>query len=485
MNTGRQTMASIYKTLQQAQQQVVAVEVRIQRATDEVMQLDRSAADRYRDLARLRVNLLAAGKIVQALDAGEQRVVQLLQVRKQAFDELLGKLGDAEQQRLTREAERNQQSLQVDEAAERLDKAEAATQQRLEQDEGYRQQLEKTREAERIAGHAEEKAQLAEQDRIKKGKPYEDDALFSYLWKRGYGTSKYRANPLTRLLDAWVARLAGYQDARPNYHMLLEIPARLGEHAQDVRARADHEYQTLEALELKAREEDGIPPLQAAVEEAEKRLAEMDTQLEQQQQSHQQLIEQKSVYLAGDDDYFRQMVDLLATEYRRDDIRTLRADAQLTPLPEDDTVVEKLSDIERKRQHTRETIEQQRSLMTTHRQRVSELESVLADFKRNRYDSVNSSFKNGDMIAILLSQFLQGAVARGGLWREIQRQQRTRPPYSNPQFGTSGLGRGGVIWGGGGGLGRGGPGRGGGLGRGGFGRGGLGGGGGFRTGGGF
>ena len=290
MDTGRQTMTSIYKTLQQAQQQVQEVEERIQQATDEVVQLDRSAADRYRDLARLRVNLLAAGKIVQALDAGEQRVMQLLQVRKQAFDELLGKVSDSGQQRLTLEAERNQQSLRVDEAAERLDKAEAATQQRLEQDEGYREQLEKAREAERIAGHAEEKARLAEQDRREKGKPYEDDALFSYLWERGFGTSKYHANPLTRLLDAWVARLVGYQDARPNYHMLLEIPVRLGEHAQSVRARADQEYQTLEALELKAREEDGIPPLQEALDEAEKELAENDTQLEQQQQSQQRQL---------------------------------------------------------------------------------------------------------------------------------------------------------------------------------------------------
>ena len=359
-----------------------------------------------------------------------------------------------------------------------LDKAEAATQLRLEQDEGYRQQLKKTREAERIAGHAEEKTQLAEQDRVDKGKPYEDDTLFSYLWERGFGTSKYHANPLTRLLDAWVARLVGYQDARSNYHMLLEIPARLREHAQSVRASADQEYQTLEALELKAQEEDGIPPLQAALDEAEKKLAENDAQLEQQQQSQQQLLEQKSDYLAGDDEYFRQMVELLAAEYRRDDIRTLRTDAQLTPLPEDDLVVEKLSHIEHNRQLARETMEQQRGLMTSHRQRIKELESVLNDFKRNRYDSVNSSFKNGDLLTMLLNQFLNGTVARGGLWREIQRQQRTRPSYSNPRFGTGGLGRGGSIWRGGG-LGRGGS-----LGRGGFGRGGLGGGS-FRTGGGF
>ena len=480
MNTGRQTLTSIYQTLQQAQQQVQEVEERIQHATEEMVQLDRSAADRYRDLARLRVNLLAAGKIVQSLDAGEQRVVQLLQVRKQSFDDLVEKISASEQQRLTLEAERNQQSLRVDAAAESLDKAEAATQRRLEQDEGYRQQLQKSRKTERIAVHAEEKAQLAEQDRIDKGKPYEDDALFSYLWERGFGTSKYHANPLTRLLDAWVGRLVGYQDARSNYHMLLEIPARLREHAQSVRASADQEYQTLESLELKAQEEDGIPPLQAALDAAEKVLAENDTQLEQQQQSHQQLLEQKSVYLAGDDEYFRQMIALLAAEYRRDDIRTLRTDAQLTPLPEDDLVVEKLSDIERNRQLARETMEQQRGVMKNHRERIKELQSVLTDFKRNRYDSVNSSFKNGDLLTMLLSQFLHGTVARGGLWREIQRQQRTRPSYSNPRFGTGGLGRGGSIWRGGS-LGRGGFGRGG---SGGFGRGGLGGGS-FRTGGGF
>lgn len=76
---------------------------------------------------------------------------------------------------------------------------------------------------------------LAEQDRRPKGKPYEDDSLFRYLWQRRYGTADCRADPFTRLLDGSVATLSGSRAAAANYRMLLEIPKRLSEHAEVLR----------------------------------------------------------------------------------------------------------------------------------------------------------------------------------------------------------------------------------------------------------
>ncbi len=79
---------------------------------------------------------------------------------------------------------------------------------------------------------AEEKAARAEADREEKRRPYEADPLFMYLWRRRYGTRDYRASPLVRYFDRKVAHHIGYEAARVNYTMLLELPDRLREHAE-------------------------------------------------------------------------------------------------------------------------------------------------------------------------------------------------------------------------------------------------------------
>lgn len=90
----------------------------------------------------------------------------------------------------------------------------------------------------RMAEEAERKAAQAAEDRERKRRPYEADPLFTYLWRRSYGTAAYRAGPLARYLDRKVARLVGYEAARANYALLIALPDRLAEHAARLRAEA-------------------------------------------------------------------------------------------------------------------------------------------------------------------------------------------------------------------------------------------------------
>src|SRR5690606_39880570 len=100
---------------------------------------------------------------------------------------------ETEQNQAVLEAERETADADVERAAAAVDDAEAATQERLRSQPAYQRQLERAREAERVAVHADEKATLSEQEQDAKGKAYRDDPLFMYLWKRRYGTSEYRA----------------------------------------------------------------------------------------------------------------------------------------------------------------------------------------------------------------------------------------------------------------------------------------------------
>ncbi len=108
---------------------------------------------------------------------------------------------------------------------------------------------------------AHEKAAQAEADREEKRRPYEADPLFMYLWRRRYGTRDYAASPLVRFFDRKVAHHIGYEAARVNYALLLELPERLREHA--ARLGAAGTGPALDALDVHPR----IAPLVAAAEQ--------------------------------------------------------------------------------------------------------------------------------------------------------------------------------------------------------------------------
>src|SRR5690606_12176750 len=220
-----------------------------------------------------------------------------------------------------------------------LDALEGEVQTQLAEDEAYAAQLEQAERADAIADEAERKTSEAEHDRVGKGAPYEADPLFMYLWRRGFGTAAYSANPLARLLDRAVARLIGFDRARPNYWMLLEIPTRLRAHAERVRAVATAEVDRLKALELAAADAAGVPPARAAVEAEERRLDELDDGIEAAERGIAELRERRAAYAAGEDASMRSALEMLAAELRSAGVEALRRQAAATPSAEDDRVV--------------------------------------------------------------------------------------------------------------------------------------------------
>ena len=108
-------------------------------------------------------------------------------------------------------------------------------------------------------------------DLAAKGKPYEDDPLFLYLWRKKHGQAEDTSNYLVRFFDRKVALLVDYQGVRPNYAMLQEIPARLREHAKGKRADLDAAKAQLADIERRALVADGVKPRRRASRAATRR----------------------------------------------------------------------------------------------------------------------------------------------------------------------------------------------------------------------
>lgn len=495
MISGRQALVSIDQALNEERSKADAVEQRIETMSASLVEHQKSDAQDYRELARVRVDLLAGGQLVKHIDQTERQILALLQNRETAARELTDEIQAAERALADLEAERRVQANEMDRAAETADEAEARTQARLDGEQGYEAQRERARESERTAMHAEEKAAKSEQEKDQKGESYSNDPLFMYLWDRNYGLPAYAANALARWLDGKVARLIGFADARANYARLSEIPERLREHAEGLKAAADKEYQALEDLDTKARAADGIPALEAQLEREQAKLDGIDQRIEIAGSEHQVLIAQKAAFASGDDEHTRKAVEYLAAEFQRDDLMELRQEALATPFPDDDLIVSRMLQRDDEGRKLEASIQGLKDTLKQHGRRRADLESVRTDFKRHRYDRAGSSFDDSALVTLMLGNFLNGMLDRKTLWKVLQQQQRYRPQRSNPRFGSGEFGRG-TVWGGGmgdiggigdiigrGGFGRGRGGRGSGSG-GGFGGGG-GGGGGFRTGGGF
>jgi hypothetical protein len=476
MQSGQRVYGEINQRIEAARGQAAAHARELQALTAE---LDRSRAGesaQTKELARLRLDLLAANEVASGLDAADQRALALLKQRGEAFARLhhdieasvaaQQQLADARSEAL---AERDRQLQLVDATAADARRALAA-------DPAFRAAQAAAESAQQRARFADEKAGVAEQDRSAKRLPYESDKLFVYLWERRFAFPEYEAPPLIRTLDGWVARLIGYEAAHRNYRMLLALADRMREHAERQKSEAAAAVAALAAMDAQALERAGLPALAAALDRAEAAQAEAEKKLEAEEARHQQLLEARAAIAAGTDAYTGEAMKTLETQLGREDLGTLRRDAQATASAKDDALVAKLANLRAEAGTlARRVAEMQAAQQQTLRQ-LAEMEELRTRFRHSTYDSRDSEFEDGLAVGAVLDSLLRGAIVLNDAWGSIHRNHRFRIPR-----GHRGGGSGNVFGGwGGGSSGGGGFGSGGG-----FKSGGGFGGGGFKTGGGF
>lgn len=472
---GGDVLAMIERMLDGTRRELENVAGRLERSTAELERQRQAELGVLSVLAKIRLREIASGELTDALDDTGKRVRDLLAKRGDAQAAVGTELTGAQDALAKLEQERGAQHLVVDAAEKEVDAAEADAQQHLKADAAYGAQLDKAHASDRVAVTADEKARAARTDRTEKGRPYEADPLFAYLWARGYGTSRYRAAPPTRLLDGWVARVDDFEPLRRNYWMLNELPARFDEHAKRMRALADADVAAVRALEGAAADAAGVPARRQTLNAAAEALAAIDKRIADQEAAVHALLDERAAFAAGQDDISRECTKLLSDTLRGEQMRTLREHASRTPTPEDDAAVDQLTVIRTELPRLEDEAGRYRALHDAHSDRTAKLEDLRRRFKEHRFDAVTSEFVNGALITALLGQLLGGTLGVPDIWDTLTKQQRYRGLGADPRFGSGRFPRSPGP----------GPWSGGGFGGGGFGTGGGFGGGGFRTGGGF
>ena len=435
MASGKDVLRTIDEELARQREQLTELTDKLGRSSSHLATIRQDEGDAYRKLADLRLSQITQDEAIEELNAAERHAKTLLERHEQELEAAHHRVEQASREIGELEAQRSRQAEVVERSVEKLDAAVERTKERLEKEPAYVEQLETFEDAESVAERAAQKHQLAEQDRIEKGAPYDSDPLFSYLWKRQFGTDDYSAFPIIRMLDGWVANLCRYDGARLNYKLLNEIPARLGEHARAVAEDAEAEAERLRELEEAAMTADGVDSIREDAEREQQALEQIDERIATSEAEHQQFVEAHSTIARGEGQHYRDAIEVLLASLKRKDLRDLRRDVERTPLPEDDVLVDDLLDAEREREFLEEKVAQESTLTEDSKRLLASVEWLRSRFKQARFDGAFSQFDDAGFLTPLFEHLARGSISRDTLWTTIQRRQRTRRPRSGRHFG--------------------------------------------------
>lgn len=439
MISGRQALQALEKAVATARQDEGRLDRALRSASAEAERLRAERMAAFRDLARIRLDELTRAGVVGELDAAERRAVDLLAGRRVAVDALNERRHRAEEAVEAAERERHARAAGVERALNAIEGRRVALEQGVRASPEWTAQRARADGAVSMADAAEAKAAQADADREEKRKPYEADPLFMYLWGRRFGTEDYRSGRLVRFFDRGVARLVGYETARANYHMLQEIPRRLREHAERLRADAPGERDKLAAIEKAALASADLRPLEHAVSQAKLAVGEAGRVLGEAKAALAALdAEHKRAVEDGDDAATREAVELLAVANSREDMQELYREAARTPTPRDEAVLRRIEGGEAAIARADAEVVSIRGQSRDLAARREAIERERDEFRRSGRDDPFATFGEEATLSSVLGGILGGLVQGGALRDVLNGGARQRAPRWDPDFGGGG-----------------------------------------------
>ncbi|WP_150525574.1 hypothetical protein [Roseibium sediminis] len=428
MLTGRETMTSIEAALNDLRREEAELGTRIERATRAFADFQTRKGEAYKDLARFRLDTQSVENLDIRLDSAAREARRLLEKRASDLKVLMETLRTRETERAELQAKRDSLIADQTAAEDRLDGLMDAVDETLEKDAAFLAQRDRTLAAQKTAEAAAAKAKTAVEDRASKGKAYDDDRLFIYLWQRGFGTPDYNHRGLTRALDRWVAGIIDFHGARANYAMLTSLPEKLEAHAERCAEIAEEEAARLTALSRAAMEEKAGEDLVGKIETLSEGASDLETRLAAVDKGIETVAAAVQSYSTGDDDDYQKAEEHLAKSLEGDDLDDLWRAALATPSPEDEKIVRQIEDLSERMESLTREIRQDRELQRDITARRSELTDVVKRFRTKGYDQWESTFSDNSLTTVLLGELLKGGIDAAEYWARAERSHKRRKP---------------------------------------------------------
>lgn len=462
--SGRETLANIEQTIEDLRVKERALQGALETITESRSTLIEQRLAAYRELAEVRTRHAISDGVIDEADRLSARVANLLIARQKTVAELKDRLAKVDDNRATLIRARQALADRIEKLEVVLDKLALDAREKLIGDADYRRELKAAESAAAIHAKAAEKAERSQKDRVDKGRAYEADPLFMYLWRRNYATGGYRPSGLlvrvTRWLDGMIAGHIGYHDARANYAVLNEIPVRLKAHVAALATDLQAKRRLVETRETDKIREIAGADVPRQLREARAAETQNQAAVEEVSAELSDLSEQLNKYAEGQDPAYAKAVEMSAEFLGQERTTRLMQLARETVSPSDDEIAGRIARLDAQITKVAKDIDAKTQELEKLFERRDELVRIAADFRRAHYDDPASVFRGNDVGTILLEELIRGAIDGAGYWSRTRRRQswRQRPadPYRRSEnfppfddvFGGSGGGDG---WGGSGG----------------------------------
>lgn len=428
---GRDTLRQIEQTIADLRAKEQALQSELETINADRSELIEQRLGAYRELAEVRTRHAISDGVIDEADRLSSRVENLLVARQKTIAELKARLVAADARHADLSNQRESLAERIEKLELVLDELALKAREALSSDAGYRRELDDLEQASTTLTKATNKAKRAENDRLEKGRAYENDPMFMYLWRRRYGFGGQQApggvfGRLTRWLDGKVADLIGYHGARANYAILNEIPVRLKSHAEALEKDLRAKQAIVDTREIAKIRELANVDLPGQLRAARATQTENRQAFEKVAAELSDVGEQLNKYAEGQDPAFVKAVEMSAEFLGQEKTARLMQLARETATPSDDQIAARIAKLDAAVSKSSSQIDSKTQDLEKLFEKRDELVRVAADFRRAHYDDSASVFKGNDVGAILLQELIRGAITGADYWARTRRRQSWR-----------------------------------------------------------
>ncbi|MGF1649971.1 MAG: hypothetical protein ACFCUN_05940 [Hyphomicrobiaceae bacterium] len=440
MTQGFETLEEIEKAIADVRAEEQMLADKLAADTAALAQAFRDRAHAIRQLAEVRARDAVADGVIDEADRLDRDVATILSARQASIDDLARRYGERLERHRAAIGRSKAQVARIATLETKLDAAAEVAREHLKSDPEYRDRVAKRDELASQIEKATAKVATARKDRLEKGKPYEDDILFMYLWRRDYRGRAYAPHPVIRYLDDKVADLVGYNAARANYVMLKDIPDRLEGHVAGLLAAQAELASEVERREAEAISRFADESLVTDLIGERDLLTVIDAELSSVEAELDEIANQQNEYAEGRDTRFRSAVETLGRFLERSRYVDLLAAARSTPGDEDDLIVERIGALDRSLVDLEASISKRKRELERVSGRRQELIKVAGDLRRKSYHQPGSVFDvSDDDWARAMKMVIQGGLTVAEWWLRAQARQGWRGRSGDPFRRSSGL----------------------------------------------
>lgn len=393
------------------------------------------------DLAKHYLPDMSLGSIQGTFHDVRDQLLEVFARKQRRQQELHDLAAGCEREVEHREAELKRVTDELDEIVAERDRLESLLADRLHGSEEFATLSARAIEAEKELERNEARVAEINAEAAKKLPSYDGSKLFKYLYDAGYGAPAYKGEGIAKRMDRWVAKLIDFPAARRSYLFLQTTPKLIAKEVEGRRDQFNQLMEQVEAIEDKVSDEIGLTEVMRTGQELGSQRDDLVKAIADQQD---RLLKNQEELLRLDgtqNEFYGEALQRLKDFLGNMHSSRLKRESMATVDRKDDAIVaeltwlnDQLDDV----QGRGRTLAQERQLWDA---KLTGLQSVLQEFRRNEFDSQRSSFDSRFDAPGHVQAFLDGRLSAEQLWGAIRQHQRFAPLWhEQPPRNTGGIG---------------------------------------------